>query len=191
MDGQVMFEIADLNQLWVLFDAFERDLPWIKVGDSISFKVQSLPGIYFKSLVTFIDPVVNDLTRTASIRAELVNTDNLLKPKMFVEGILNAGLASMTEVITIPKTAVLWTGKRAVVYIKLPGYSMPTFEFREINLGSDAGAYYIVNEGLAQGEEIVANGVFKVDGAAQLQGKQSMMTPVEDTIMSDVKKKLK
>ena len=185
MDGQVLFEIADLNRLWILFDAYESDLPWIKVGDSISFKVQSLPGRTFNSLVTFIDPVVNNQTRTASVRTELLNEDNQLKPEMFVEGIVNAGLTSIEETITIPKTAVLWTGKRAVIYVKQPGYSQPTFEFREITLGADAGEYYVVSEGLSAGEEVVANGVFKIDGAAQLQGKISMMNPGGGRVTTD------
>ena len=177
MDGQTLFEIADLNRLWVLFDAYESDLPWIKVGDSITFNVQSLPGRTFKSMVTFIDPVVNNQTRTASVRTELTNADNQLKPEMFVEGIITAGLNSSTETLMIPKTAVLWTGKRAVVYVKSPHFIQPTFEFREIELGTDAGEYYVVNRGLTAGEEIAANGVFKIDGAAQLQGKFSMMNP--------------
>ena len=177
MDGQVLFEIADLNRLWVLFDAFESDIPWIKVGDSISFKVQSLPGKTFKSLVTFIDPVVNNQTRTASVRTEIVNINNQLKPEMFVEGIVTAGLTTNEESISIPKTAVLWTGKRAVVYVKQSGFTQPTCEFRELELGADAGEYYLVNGGLMAGEEIVTNGVFKIDGAAQLQGRRSMMNP--------------
>ena len=177
MDGQTLFEIADLNRLWVLFDAYESDLPWIKVGDSISFKVQSLPRKNFKSIVTFIDPVVNNQTRTAAVRTELTNTDNQLKPEMFVEGIVTAGLQTSAETLIIPKTSVLWTGKRAVVYVKDPQFEQPTFEFREIELGTDAGAYYVVNSGLNAGEEIATNGVFKIDGAAQLQGKISMMNP--------------
>ncbi|MDH3710409.1 MAG: efflux RND transporter periplasmic adaptor subunit, partial [Cyclobacteriaceae bacterium] len=177
MDGQVLFEIADLNQLWIMFDAYESDLPWIKVGDSIKFNLQALPGQPFQSVVSFIDPVVNKETRTASVRTEVVNKDQRLKPEMFVEGIINAGLGAEGETILIPKTAVLWTGKRAIVYVKLPGYEQPVFEFREIELGTDAGDHYVVNQGLNAGEEIVANGVFKIDGAAQLQGKTSMMNP--------------
>lgn len=177
MDGQTLFEIADLSRLWVLFDAYESDLPWIKVGDSISFKVQSLPGRSFNSVVTFIDPVVNNQTRTASVRTELNNDDKRLKPEMFVEGIVNAGLTSSENTLVIPKTAVLWTGKRAVVYVKQPQFEEPTFEFREIELGTDAGEFYVVRSGLSAGDEVAAHGVFKIDGAAQLQGKISMMNP--------------
>ena len=184
MEGQVLFEIANLNKLWVQFEAFESDLTWIRVGDSIEFQVQSLPGQRFQSVVTFIDPVVNKQTRSASVRTEVVNKDQQLKPEMFVEGIINSGLTAQSESLLVPKTSVLWTGKRAIVYVKVPGIDQPTFEFREIELGTDAGEYYVVNSGLVAGEEIVANGVFKIDGAAQLQGKSSMMNPTKNSTPS-------
>ncbi|MDW3193017.1 MAG: efflux RND transporter periplasmic adaptor subunit [Cytophagales bacterium] len=175
MDGSVLFEIANLNRLWVLFDAYESDLPWIRTGDSISFKVQSIPGQTFESVVTFIDPVVNKQTRTAAVRTEIRNIDNLLKPEMFVEGTVEAGLTMGEGAVLVPKSAILWTGKRAVAYVKRPNYSQPTFQFREVELGPDAGDYYVVNAGLEEDEEVAANGVFKIDAAAQLQGKTSMM----------------
>ncbi|MEO1050522.1 MAG: efflux RND transporter periplasmic adaptor subunit [Bacteroidota bacterium] len=176
-DGHVLFEIADLSRLWVLFDAYESDIAWIKVGDSISFKVQSIPNRTFESVVTFIDPVVNEQTRTASIRTEVLSLEGQLKPAMFVEGIVDAGSNTLGESLLIPKSAVLWTGKRAVVYVKQPGFERPTFQFREIALGTEAGDYYVVIDGLSEGEEVAANGVFKIDAAAQLQGKISMMNP--------------
>ena len=179
MEGSVLFEIADLTKLWVLFDAYESDLTWIKTGDSISFKVQSIPGVQFKSAVTFIDPVVNKQTRTTAMRTEIQNKNNLLKPEMFVEGTIEAQLANGEESVLIPKSSILWTGKRAIVYVKKPNYAQPTFQFREIDLGAEAGDDYIVERGLSEGEEVVAHGVFKIDAAAQLQGKISMMNPVQ------------
>ncbi len=177
MDGMIMFEIADLSHVWVLFEVYENDLPWIAKGDSISFRIPSLPGQQLKSVISFIDPVASKQTRTVSIRAELANPDNQLKPEMFVEGIVHAKLRGADSSLIIPKSAVLWTGKRAIVYIKQPRYEQPTFQFREIELGADAGAYYVVQSGLVEGEEVATNGVFKIDAAAQLQGKASMMNP--------------
>ncbi len=177
MDGQVLFEIVNLASLWVLFDAYESDLHWLSEGDSISFKVASIPGRSFKSVITFIDPIINQETRTASIRAEIRNESSQLKPEMFVEGMVSTGKSGMEEKLVIPKTAVLWTGKRAVVYVKVRNYDQPTFQFREVEIGVDAGEYYVVNKGLKEGEEVVANGVFKIDASAQLQGKVSMMNP--------------
>ena len=95
---------------------------------------------------------------------------------MFVTGILNAVLPGNKEALVIPKTSFLWTGKRAMVYVLKPG-SDYIFSYRDIILGPEAGDYYVVAKGLNEGEEIATNGVFKIDAAAQLQGKQSMMNP--------------
>lgn len=79
--------------------------------------------------------------------------------------------------IMIPRSAVLWTGERSVVSVKLPGTDEPVFRMREITLGPLAGDHYIVENGLMEGEEIVTQGTFSVDAAAQLEGKPSMMNP--------------
>ena len=176
-EGESLFEVANLDKVWLLFDAYESDLPWIREGDEINFTVQSLPGKTFSSKITFIDPVIDPQTRVASVRTEVSNPNDQLKPEMFATGMLQASLDEVKNVLVIPKSSVLWTGKRAVVYVKKHDFSQPTFEYREVVLGPEAGAQYVVMEGLQEGEEIVANGVFKVDAAAQLQGKVSMMNP--------------
>ncbi len=176
-EGQSLFEVANLSQLWVVFNAYESDLPWIREGDEIRFTVESLPGQTFTSQVTFIDPVISPQRRVAEVRTEVKNDQQKLKPQMFAQGVLQSELPGVENALVIPKTAVLWTGKRAVVYVKQPGIEAPTFAYREVLLGPEAGGQYIVSEGLEEGEEVVANGVFKIDAAAQLQGKASMMNP--------------
>lgn len=179
-EGQPLFQVTGLGDLWVTFDAYESDLPWIEVGDEVRFTVPSLPGEVFTSKVTFIDPVINPGTRTASVRTEVKNENGKLKPEMFAQGVLQSDLDVSATALMIPSTAVLWTGKRAVVYVKDPAFEQPTFEFREVELGPEAGGMYVVNSGLKPGEEVVTNGVFQVDAAAQLQGKVSMMNPNAD-----------
>lgn len=174
-EGDVLFEIADLNNVWIELEAYEADLPWIKIGDNLQFEIQSLPGKKLDATISFIDPVINPETRTASIRAEIQNNNNLLKPEMFVKGKIKTHLPFSKDALIIPKSAVLWTGNKSVVYVKDQNADIPTFEYREIVLGEDAGNFYVVKEGLSENEEIVSNGVFKVDAAAQLQGKKSMM----------------
>src|SRR5690606_664126 len=105
------------------------------------------------------------------------NASGLLKPDMFANGIITSKLPITGEVILVPKSAVLWTGKRAVVYIKLPNREHNSFIYSEVILGEDAGEFYMIKEGLEEGEEIATNGVFKIDAAAQLAGKKSMMNP--------------
>ncbi len=176
-EGEGLFQITNLGKVWVMFDAYESDLPWIQVGDKIEFTVQSIPGKTFQTKITFIDPVIDRSTRVASVRAEVDNPKGTLKPEMFAQGIIKAELPEVANAVTIPKSSILWTGKRAVVYVKDQNAEKPVFEFREISLGADAGDYYVVQNGLDEGEEIVTNGTFKIDAAAQLQGKVSMMNP--------------
>lgn len=175
-EGSPLFEVTNLRHVWVIFDAYERDLPWIKPGDKIKFTLKSVPGEEFEGTVTFIDPVIDQKTRVAGVRAELDNPKDRLKPQMLASGILNARLPERGEELVVPKSAVLWTGKKAVVYVMTDDHNN-LFQYREIELGAEAGDYYVVEEGLNVGEMVASNGVFKIDAAAQLQGKQSMMNP--------------
>jgi len=181
--GSILFEIADLSSIWVMLDAYEQDLAWVNVGSKVIFKVASLPSKEFTSTVTFVDPIINQQTRTASIRAEAGNPNIQLKPEMIVNGKIITKISYQTELkgraLMIPKTSVLWTGIRSVVYVKVPKAESPSFEMREVILGPRAGNNYIVEKGLTEGEEIVVNGVFAVDAAAQLSGNYSMMNQPE------------
>ncbi|MBA7521758.1 Cation efflux system protein CusB [subsurface metagenome] len=175
-EGDPLFEVIDLTKVWVMFDAYESDLPWIRMGNKIDFAIQSFPGDYFTGKVTYIDPFINARTRVAKVRVELNNHGLSLKPEMFVNGLLKSEMEQTNELL-IPKSSVLWTGKRAVVYVKVPNRSQPSFLYREIILGPEAGNFYLVKSGLHEGEEIALNGVFKIDAAVQLAGKPSMMNP--------------
>ena len=175
--GAPLYEIADLSHVWALFDAYETDLPWIRKGDRITFTLQSQPGKSFAGTVSFIDPVINPQTRVASVRLEIPNKGNLLKPDMFATGELTARLATLGNSLVIPQTSVLWTGTRSVVYVKLADTKEPVFVMRVITLGPALSNSFVVLDGLTEGEEIVTNGTFSVDASAQLEGKPSMMNP--------------
>lgn len=170
--GSVLFEVVNLSRVWVLFDAYESDLPFLKVGNSITFSIQALPGSKFTATVKFIDPVMDPTSRVAKIRVEVNNANGKLKPEMFATGVVKANLNQFKDKLVIPSTAVLWTGKRSVVYVKQGDGS---FKLREIELGPMLGNSYVVLEGLTDGEEIVTEGSFSVDAASQLEGKPSMM----------------
>ena len=176
-EGFALFQVVDLSHVWVLFDAYESDLPWIKKGDQAEFTIQSLPGKTYKGKVTFIDPFINASTRVAKVRIELDNPKMEIKPEMFVTGTIQSRIAEGSHELLIPKSSILWTGKRSVVYIKVPDRTNPTFIYRQISLGPEAGNFYVVADGLSEGEEIATNGTFKIDAAAQLQGLPSMMNP--------------
>ncbi|MFH1851494.1 MAG: efflux RND transporter periplasmic adaptor subunit [Candidatus Neomarinimicrobiota bacterium] len=225
--GTPIYTIADLSRIWIVLDAYEKDLAWLRFGQKVEFTTESLPGEVFAGLVAFIDPVLDNKTRTVKVRINLANPDGKLKPGLFIRAIIKAeldarGLAVNTSLVgkwicpmhpevvkdgfgqcdvcgmdlvpaeklgivhrpataaqplLVPATAVLKTGRRALVYIRIPGRDEPTFVSREITVGPRAGEYYIVLAGLQEGEEVVTNGNFKIDSAMQIAAKPSMMNP--------------
>ncbi len=175
--GEAIYEIADLSKVWVLFEVYESDMTWIKKGATVSYTIQSLPGKNFKSTISFIDPVIDPKTRVAKARIEVANPGLLLKPEMFVSGTVESSINTKTPSITIPKTAVMWTGKRSVVYIMQNSAQGVSFLMRDVSLGPELGESYVIESGLQSGEEIAVNGTFSIDAAAQLAGKPSMMNP--------------
>ncbi|MHC4398943.1 MAG: efflux RND transporter periplasmic adaptor subunit [Planctomycetota bacterium] len=320
--GDRIYTIADLNLVWVHLDAYEADLPWIRYGQDVTITTEAYPGEDFHGRIAFIQPVLNDKTRTVKVRVNVPNSDGKLKPDMFVHAavrpkvaaggrVMDSSLAGkwicpmhpeIVEDVTsncdicgmpleraeslgyvtpetdekkpplvIPYLAVLPTGTRAVVYVELPSMhsaaepafqtlsiivqegnlqkireafatygnmldrpydhpgtdyakrlwheyadrlgrdalagqrvrtvkeaepvfdriettmnelrelfgppGQPTFEGREIVLGPRAGDYYLVRNGLQEGELVVAQGNFKLDAEVQIQAKPSMMTP--------------
>ena len=224
--GTHIFTVADLNTLWVKLDAYESDLQWIHYGQSVEIETEAYPGEIFKGLIAFIDPVVDNTTRTVKVRVNVDNTDQKLKPGMFARatvhsklansgGIMDSTLAGKwigpmhPEIISdtagtcpicnmdlvkaeslghiasdtpqnmplvVPATAVLRTGRRAVVYVEVPNTEQSTYEGREIVLGARAGDYYLVQSGLSEGEQVVVQGNFNIDSALQIKAKPSMMS---------------
>ncbi len=178
--GSILFEVADLSDVWVMLDAYESDLSLIEKGQTIKFTTTTYPGEEFEGTVSFIDPTVNRMTRTADVRIKAKNPNQNLKPNMLAEGILTAEISNESSLM-IPKSAVLWTGPRSIVFVQLPNTATPTFIAREVTLGKRIGNQYIILEGLNFGEEVVTHGNFKLDGAAQLSDKLSMMNRNPDT----------
>ena len=188
--GQPMLKIANLNTVWANFDAYENQIEQFKKGQDVKVITNAYPDKTFKGTVDFIDPVLNTKTRTVDLRVVLNNKEAIFKPGMFVSAEITSDKTNSNEMITVPSSAVLWTGERSVVYIK-SNPNEPIFELKEVTLGNKIGDNYEVLDGLSSGNEIVTNGTFTVDAAAQLQGKKSMMNqPVakEMTVNEDYSK---
>lgn len=175
--GEALYEIADLSKVWVLFDVYETDMTWINKGDAVIYTVQSIPGKTFKGKISYIDPVIDPKTRVAKARLEATNKGLMLKPEMFTTGTIEAKTNTNYTSLTVPKTAVMWTGKRSVVYVMQMSAQGVSFIMREVTLGPELGESYVIEDGLQPGEEIAINGTFSIDAAAQLAGKPSMMNP--------------
>ena len=172
--GQPLLKITNLNTVWANFDVYENQINLFKKGQLISITTNAYPNKEFKAKVDFIDPVLDVRTRTVKLRAVLNNKNSVFKPGMFVKGKIKGVSSNKGQALSIPSSAILWTGERSVVYLKTIS-NQPIFEMREIKLGNKIGDNYEILEGLNIGDEIVTNGTFTVDAAAQLKGKKSMM----------------
>ena len=180
--GQPLFKIANLNTVWANFDVYEHQIGQFKKGQEILLSTNVHANKEFKGKVDFIDPVVDMKTRTVKLRVVLPNKEEIFKPGMFVEGNIKTISSGKEALLTVPASAVLWTGERSVVYLKT-NPTQTVFEMLEITVGNQIGAHYQVLAGLNIGDEIVTNGTFTVDAAAQLQGKKSMMNKSGSKVM--------
>ena len=182
--GAAMYKIADLSRVWILFDVYESDLSYVKEGNIVEYTLQSLPGQSFTAKISFIDPVIDPKTRVAKARISVNNSGLKLKPEMFASGNIKGSAQRGVDAVVVPKSAVMWTGKRSLVYVKYTSDAGVSFEMREVTLGPATGDRYIIEEGLEEGEEIATHGTFSIDAAAQLAGKPSMMNPSGDVAMT-------
>ena len=174
--GDALLKISDLRTVWAIFDAYESQLSSLEVGQSLELKSNVFPDGKLTGKIDFIEPILNKSKRTASVRVLLNNRNGKLKPGMLIEASIISKLSE--GVLTIPKTAALWTGKRSIVYRK-PYPNKPYFEMTEVLLGQSLKDSYEVLSGLEIGDIIVTEGAFTVDAAAQLQGKKSMMSTID------------
>ncbi|MGD9160594.1 MAG: efflux RND transporter periplasmic adaptor subunit [Desulfobacteraceae bacterium] len=229
--GTKLYTVADLSSIWVMLDAYESDLVWLRYGQEVGIETEAYPGEIFKGTISFIDPILDAKTRTVKVRVNVPNNEGKLKPDMFVRSVIHSRVAQSGKImdealagkwicpmhpevikdkkgncdicgmplvtteslgyatvkdtgedtapLVIPASAPLITGKRAVVYVSKPDKE-GEFEGREIILGPRVGDYYIVDQGLSEGEMVVTSGNFKIDSALQIQAKPSMMSPEGD-----------
>ncbi|NGX15734.1 efflux RND transporter periplasmic adaptor subunit [Wenzhouxiangella sp. XN24] len=176
--GEPIYRMADLSRLWAQFEVYEDDLEHLSAGQTLTFTTRSLPGVEFSGTVDFVDPVIDDRSRTARVRVVLENPEGRLKPGMLVQGdVATRTNGDVSAPLVIPASAPLRTGRRAVVYVQLPETEQPTFEAREVVLGPSAGEWTVVESGLEEGALVVSHGAFKIDSELQIRGRPSMMQP--------------
>src|SRR5699024_1384603 len=145
--GQVLFDIADLSTVWAVFDAYENQLGRVSEGQTVTISSKAYPGKSVQGKITFIEPTLNTETRTVNVRVKIPNPQGRFKPGMFVKAAVNLPHKTSPGIVSIPKSAVLWTGKRSVVYVK-PYPDKPMFELREVELGQASADRYQILSGL-------------------------------------------
>ncbi len=169
-EGEKLFEIADFSTMWFLFDAYERDLAWLKPGQQVEVTTPAAPGRVFKGTIAFIDPNLKEMTRSAKVRVELPNplveTNGTRRRELLHKLYADASvLVETPEVISIAREAVLSPGAFPVVYVDKGGGA---YEQRKIRLGRVGDDSYEVLDGLAAGERVVTHGNMLIDAQAQL-----------------------
>jgi Cu(I)/Ag(I) efflux system membrane fusion protein len=162
--GEVLFRIADHRMVWVVIDVAERDLSQISLGAKVNVRPRALQGQSFAGTVSLIYPHLNAQTRTARIRVEMPNPDELLRPDMYVDADIDTGAPQ--PVLAVPETAVLDSGTRQAVLIdKGDG----RFEPRAVKLGHRGDGYVEVRDGLTDGEPVVVSANFLIDAESNLK----------------------
>jgi Cu(I)/Ag(I) efflux system membrane fusion protein len=162
--GDVLFQIADHQLVWVLIDVAERDLPQIAVGTKVTIRPRGLGGRTFTGEVSLIYPHMMAQTRTGRIRVELPNPDELLRPEMYVDAEIETDTPD--PVLAVPESAVLDSGARQAVLIdKGDG----RFEPREVKLGRRGGGYVEITDGVAEGDAVATSANFLIDAESNLK----------------------
>lgn len=179
--GATLYRVADLDTLWVQLDAYEGDLPRLKVGQPVSLTVEGLPGETFEGRIGFIDPAVDPRLRTARVRVEVPNPEGALRPGMFAEAVVRAATPDDAPApLVVPASAPLFTGKRSVVYVEVSDGDTVAYAPRTVRLGPRLGEVYPVVSGLTEGERVVTRGAFALDADLQIRGGPSMMSSPDD-----------
>jgi Cu(I)/Ag(I) efflux system membrane fusion protein len=178
-EGDVLFEITDLSVLWNMAEIYDKDQSMVRPGDPVTLRLPAFPDREFEGRVTFVYPVVNPQTRTVKIRSEFSNFHQLLKPQMYGELVFQKALG---KVLSIPATAVLFTGKRQVAWVKT---AEGQFESRNITLGEKTNGKYHVLSGLNEGDEVAVSGGFLIDSESQLKSGASSGHQHGDMKMDD------
>jgi membrane fusion protein, copper/silver efflux system len=175
-EGEKLFEIADFAKMWFVFDAYERDLAWLKPGQIVEITAPSVAGKVYRAPISFIDPNLNETTRSAKLRVELDNPlitrdgkpQRELLHKTYAEGVVKV---EIPDLLVIPRSAVLSPGRRPIVYVEK---SAGLYEQRAVKLGRVGDDHWEVVDGVKEGEHIVTSGNMLIDAQAQLNQGESV-----------------
>lgn len=153
-----LIRVTDLSTVWVIAQVYEQDLGRMRVGTGASITADAFPDRLFRAQVTYVDPQLDEATRTAKVRIEVVNGDNALKLGMYVRVALGQKGGAERTIPVVLETAVQAVADQKVVFVVTADPN--TFEMRPIRLGKQSDGRYEVVEGITVGDRIVTNGSF-------------------------------
>lgn len=162
MAGETVYQIADLSTVWLDGEVFERDLPSVRLGREVVAEFAALPGGPRTGRISYIYPTINPETRTARVRVTLPNPGLALKPGMYATF---SFAATTGPVLSVPRSAILSTGKRNLVFVRRPdGLLAP----RDVSIGIATDERIEILSGLAVGDTVVSSATFLVDAESNL-----------------------
>lgn len=156
------------DSVWVYATLYEGEMDLVSPGDKATITLPSSATKSFEGVVRAVDPVVNAMTRSVRARIEVPKGGGGLRPDSYVDVVMNVDLG---EQLVIPKSAVIDTGTRRVVFVMKEG-NLPegqTFESRDIKTSAELVDEVVVAEGLHEGEVVVNKATFLVDSESQLK----------------------
>lgn len=162
--GEPLYQIADLASVWVIADVPEQDIGQVRLGSRTQISVDAWPDRSFDGKVAFIYPTLDSATRTVPVRMEIANPYGLLKPAMFARARIEAG--SSGKVLAVPASAVIDSGNRQVVLVRL---AEGRFEARTVTSGKRGDDYIQIVSGVAEGEQVVTAANFLLDSESNIK----------------------
>ena len=163
--GTPIFSIGDLSTVWLVAKVREADAPSIKLGQAIDVRVLALPGMITQARVTYVAPSIDPDTRRLTVRAEIANNGNLLKPEMFASFRITTGNESQS--VGVPEDAIIHEGEKAHIWVGDNAENAHKLTLREVKLGRRDGNFVEVASGLQAGEMIITGGALFIDRAAK------------------------
>jgi len=162
-----VYTIADYTAIWAYAEIYENEISHVREGQRVVMSTVAYPGEDFKGEITYVYPHLNEKTRTMRVRVEFHNPDLKLKPGMYSTIELQVPLGVM---LTVPESALLRTGTRDLVFVDLGSGHM---QLRQVKVGTKAGGYYEILQGLQAGERVVSAANFLIDAESKVQGVQA------------------
>jgi RND family efflux transporter MFP subunit len=162
-----VYTIADYTAIWAYAEIYENEISHVREGQRVVMSTVAYPGEDFKGEITYVYPHLNEKTRTMRVRVEFHNPDLKLKPGMYSTIELQVPLGVM---LTVPESALLRTGTRDLVFVDLGSGLM---QLRQVKVGTKAGGYYEILQGLQAGERVVSAANFLIDAESKVQGVQA------------------
>lgn len=163
MAGDALFKLADLAMVWVEGQVFEQNLASVRAGQTVDVTVDAFPSEQWVGRVAYVYPTLDAETRTTRVRVELANSSFRLKPGMYAT--LHISGAGRANVLSVPRSAVLVTGTRNIVFVRGPNGML---EPREVAVGMTSNDRVEIRQGLAMGETVVASATFLIDAESNL-----------------------